>query len=167
MPKKTPLKIKPSLLGKKGELLITNRLLKDYEVFFPYFDRGIDLIVKKLKSKRFYTIQCKTRNFTTRGDYRIMSIKKKDFHKRLKRNLDFFVFVVYNGESDIHFVVFPISWIKKMTKILDKRGVKKNYTFPIHYKDGKIFYKPKLKLKDKSILNISKFVDRDGWKKLK
>jgi hypothetical protein len=29
-------KVSTGMLGKKGEFLVTNRLLKDYEVFFPY-----------------------------------------------------------------------------------------------------------------------------------
>ena len=53
-------KISTGLLGKKGELLVTKRLLKDYEFFFPYFDRGVDLIVKKKDQKRVFTIQCRS-----------------------------------------------------------------------------------------------------------
>lgn len=144
------------LLGKKGELLVTNRLLRDYEVFFPYFDRGIDLVVKKKDEKKFLTIQCRTRDFQTHTK-RNLIIKKADFEK-MKVNIDFLVLVLYLGEGNARFIVFPIRWLGNIIeRIRQRREVEKNYTILIKYKDERITYEPKgldISREDLAYLNI-------------
>jgi len=159
-------KISTGLLGKKGELLVTNRLLKDYEVFFPYFDRGVDLIVKKKDQKRFFTIQCRTRDFRGRTA-RNLTMKKNDF-ERMRINVDFLVFVVYRGERDVKFLVFPISWLQKIVEAIAKRRpVEKNYILRIKCEGDDVRYERKgLNVPEKA-LDISRFAEEKGWEQLK
>ena len=158
-------KISPNLLGRKGELLVTNRLLKDYEVFFPYFDRGVDLVVKKKDVKKFFAIQCKTRDF--RGhNKRNLTIQKAGF-ERMKANVDFLVFILYFGEDKSRFVLFPTSWLEKIIQAKNQIGpVKRNYILAIKHKDGQISYKPKEFIISDEELDISRFVDEKGWQQL-
>jgi len=164
-------RVSTGLLGKKGELLVTNRLLKDYEVFFPYFDRGVDLIIKKKDEKKFFTVQCKTRDFRDHKKWNLtvknLIIRKEDFEK-FKTGLDFLIFVLYFGEEKSRFVIFPIDWLEKVLENKKQTApVKKNYILAIKHQDGKILYEPRNTNISKEYLDISRFVDEQGWQQLK
>ena len=88
-----------------------------------------------------------------------MSIKKQELEK-IETDLDFLVFVVYGGEDDIRYVVFPSNWLKEITKSIDRRGsIEKNYTLRIKYDDQKITYEPKNLDVSEDTKDISRLVD--------
>ena len=105
-------------LGRIGELYAKINFLKEnFEVLSPEVDdRGVDLIVKHLKSKQYYKIQVKTiRKFS------YIYMQKERFE--LAKDLFLYVCLFLNNEENPKFLLIPsLSWKNKKEKYFNDRN---------------------------------------------
>jgi len=128
-----------------GEIITTEALLKNIkgcEVYFPFKDIGIDLLV--IKDKKPVSIQVKeSRYYTKRKHHSWHSVYRKKLSG--KETVDFYVFLTYLPKYGEHkmskfenkFIIVPTP---KLEKLINRKKVDKSgrYSFYFNFEGKKV-----------------------------
>ena len=153
------IRAKSAKKGKSGELLVAGELLSQgYDVFLPFVDCGIDLVV--MVGKRFVQIQVKQSKLYHRKEkptHYWQSLRKKAFDNNKGENV-FYVFVLKRG-TETSFLIVPSLWIEKNSNKLD---LDKNERYQLYFSPIK---DKKIREVRKSGLDMTPFLN--NWELLK
>jgi len=143
------------LFGKFGENYVIGIFLENnFEVFRPDFDRGTDVIIKK--GKKCYSFQIKTRNYETDEDRHLI------IEKQTLKQVNFIIYILYNGHKDINFLVIPSKDLLKWKAGNDIKGL--HYPIKYNYDHDK----PEVSFSYKErTRNLKKYLNENGLKLIK
>lgn len=146
-------------LGLYGEIKFAEVLhKKGYEPFFPYKDKGIDVLAYDLERRITITYQVKSRNMSKRFGNYWFKLKSKDINNGF--TADFWIFSIFKNDNKFDFINIPLTqlknWIEQSRNNLENNILspdKNDWWLKIEKKENEYYTIPK-----KGSINITQFL---------